>query len=293
MLGYLNRVVNAVAVQRNTPPPFRHGTTIVKLAPRKSNRNRARLLVEELESRVTLTGGTWTQLASSGGGGTMMLLSDGTVMVQGLGITASWSRLTPSSTGSYVNGTFSNLASMNVSRLYFASNVLQSGNVFVYGGEYSNGANNWTNSGEIYNPLNNTWTKLPTITGISNFGDDPSEMLPDGTVLCGYLSGPQTYIYNPATNAWSQGPTKLDGDRSDEEAWVKMADGSILSYDVFDSQHAQRYVPSLKQWFEAGSVPVALENGLSELGPGLLLPDGRALYSALRATRRFTPRGPI
>jgi hypothetical protein len=211
-------------------------------------------------------------------------------MIQGGGITNAWSQLTPASTGSYVSGTFSNLASMSLSRLYFASNVLTDGRVFVYGGEYSNGSQNWTNSGEIYNPQNNTWTTLPSISGISNFGDDPSEVLPDGTVLCGYLSGPQTYIYNPTTNSWSPGPTKLDNDSSDEEAWVKLADGSILSYDVFDSEHAQRYVPSLGRWVETGPVPVPLANSLSELGPGLLLPDGRAFYIGANGnTALYTP----
>jgi hypothetical protein len=262
----------------------------MKPTPRTTKRHRIQPLVEELEWRWVPTGGTWTALASSGGGGTMMLLSDGTAMVQGLGITNAWSRLTPDSTGSYVNGTFSNLASMNTSRLYFASNVLTDGRVFVYGGEYSNGSQNWVNSGEIYNPLNNTWTTTATNSLIGNFGDDPSEVLADGTVLCGYLSGPQTYIYHPTTSTWSQGPTKLDSDRSDEEGWVKLADGSILSYDVWDSQHAQRYVPSLNQWVETGAVPVALENSADELGPGILLPDGRALYIGANGnTALYTP----
>jgi hypothetical protein len=238
----------------------------------------ARLLVEELESRVTPAGGTWTALSNLGGGGTMMLLTDGSVMLQGGGIASSWSRLTPSSTGSYVNGTFSNLASMRLSRLYFASNVLTDGRVFVYGGEYSNGSQNWANSGEIYYPLANTWTTLPSIPWISSFGDDPSELLPDGTVLCGYLSGPQTYVYNPTTDRWSQGPTKLYGDGSDEETWVKLSDGSILSYDIFgNAQHAQKLDPTTMTWVDAGAVPVALSSSAvgSELGPGLLLPDGR------------------
>jgi hypothetical protein len=82
-----------------------------------------------MESRVLPTGGTWSQVTSLGGDGTMMLLSDGTAMIQGDGITSAWSKLTPDSTGSYVNGTFSNLTSMSLSRLYFASNVLPDGRV--------------------------------------------------------------------------------------------------------------------------------------------------------------------
>jgi hypothetical protein len=47
----------------------------------------------------------------------MMLLSDGTVMAEGGNVDNTWYKLTPDSTGSYVNGTWSQLASMHVARL--------------------------------------------------------------------------------------------------------------------------------------------------------------------------------
>ena len=70
------------------------------------------------------------------------------------------------------------------------------------GGEYSgpNTDNTDINTGEIYDPVANTWTPIANFPQ-SNFGDDPIETLPDGSVLGGYLLGPQTYIYNPTTNA--------------------------------------------------------------------------------------------
>src|SRR5205823_2266186 len=91
--------------------------------------------------------------------GTMMLLSDGTVMAQGSGVTKSWFKLTPDTSGSYTNGTWSSLADMSLERLYFGSNVLPSGKVFVLGGEYSGplGLQNIVNTGEIYDPVTNTW----------------------------------------------------------------------------------------------------------------------------------------
>src|SRR5262249_13178270 len=136
-----------------------------------SRRFRVPPFVEELESRLTPAGGTWTALSHLGGGGTMMLLSDGTVMLQGGGVSASWSRLTPDSTGSYAHGTFSGLASMNLARLYFASNVLRDGRVFVYGGEYSgSGSQNLTNTGEMYDAVANTWTTIASNLFISSFG---------------------------------------------------------------------------------------------------------------------------
>ena len=72
-------------------------------------------------------------------------------------------------------------------------------------------------------------------------------------------------------------------DRSDEENWIKLGDGSILNYDIFSSiaagvGKAERYVPSKNQWVDAskGDLPLLSDN--EELGPGVLLPDGRALY---------------
>ena len=119
----------------------------------------------------------------------MMLLSDGTVMAQRGGVSSGWMRLKPDVNGSYLNGTWSSLASMSLQRLYFASNVLPDGRVFVLGGEYSGstGASNWTNRGEIYNPVSNSWTAITNYPQVQ-YGDVPSMLLPDGRVLCGSLT---------------------------------------------------------------------------------------------------------
>ena len=105
----------------------------------------------------------WTRLTnlSPSSSGTMMLLTDGTVMVQGNPFNT-WMRLTPSPNGSYANGTWSALASMSQQRLYFASHVLQNGKVWVLGGEYSGPQlqQNLTNTGELYDPVSNTWSPI-------------------------------------------------------------------------------------------------------------------------------------
>ena len=223
----------------------------------------------------------------------MELLSNGVVMAEGPGVSKNWYALTPSSSGSYVKGTWSSLASMSLQRLYDATNVLDDGRVFIVGGEYSGpgGANNWTNTGEIYDPVANSWSSIPNFPQ-SQFGDDPSMLLPNGNVLVGYLSGPQTYIYNTTSNTWSQGATKLNSDASDEETWVKLPDDSVLTYDVFSSGNAQRYVPSSNQWVATGHVPVSLTSSAVgyELGPAFLLPDGRVFYLGANGnTAYYTP----
>jgi hypothetical protein len=226
----------------------------------------------------------------------MMLLSDGTVMAQGGGSTTAskiWYQLTPDASGSYQNGTWSQLASMSLERLYYASNVLPDGRVFVEGGEYSGPGTtqNFTNKGEIYDPVANSWSNITNFP-LSQFGDDPSELLPDGRVLAGYLLGPQTYIYDPNANTWTQAGTKLANDRSDEETWIKLPDDSILTYDVFNNGHSQRYIPAQNQWVDAGNVPVNLSSSQvgSEMGPATLLPDGRALFvGATNHTALYNP----
>src|SRR5262249_50675027 len=99
-----------------------------------------------------------------------------------------------------------------------------------------------------------------------------------------------TFIYDPATDKWTAAASKLRGDRSDEETWVKLPDGSILSYDVFASVtdrkfEAQRYIPSQDKWVDASQLdvlnPPAILTGPtqgSELGPAFLLPDKRVIF---------------
>ncbi len=85
---------------------------------------------------LTPSSGTWTQLTNtapdSDGIGTMILLSNGDVMAQGGGGTGlfpstAWYELTPNKTGSYINGSWSNLASMSTERTFYGSNVLPDG----------------------------------------------------------------------------------------------------------------------------------------------------------------------
>src|SRR5438105_1066880 len=104
-------------------------------------RRRRPLELETLERR-DVPAGTWTPLANlaPSGAGSMMLLTDGTVLMQGGGSQQAdntWYQLTPTAGGDYINGTWSQAASMRLERLYFGSNVLPSGKAFVLGGEYS------------------------------------------------------------------------------------------------------------------------------------------------------------
>jgi hypothetical protein len=247
-------------------------------------------VVDRLESRL-LFAATWTQLTNPAPGslGTMMLLTDGSVMttLDGDSPGNDWGKLTPDSTGSYVNGTWTRLAQAINTRLFDASQVLQNGHVFVAGGEYGSGAAN----GETYDPLTNTWTAV-TGSGFGSIIDAESVLLANGTVLISPVSpspSGSTLIYTPSTNSFTLGPTLAHHGNTDEQSFVKLADDSIITPDN-DNSTSQRYFPSTNQWLDAGAVPVHLFDSLTEQGPGVLLPDGRAFFlGATGHTAFFNP----
>jgi hypothetical protein len=221
--------------------------------------------------------GTWQTLTQppSFAASTMLLLTDGMVLCQEAG-GKNWWRLTPDTTGNYVNGTWSPLAAMHHTRLYYASAVLADGRVFVAGGEYSDGGAE-TNTAEIYDPLTNTWTEISAPTGWQYIGDAPCCVLPDGNVLLGQIEDTRTAIYDPNTNTWTAGPNK--DERSAEESWALLADDTVLVVECTNHPKAEKYVAALNRWVSAGTVPVELvEASSSEIGPSLRLPDGQALF---------------
>ena len=90
-----------------------------------------------------------------------LLLTDGTVIAHD-GCVPDWWRLTPDAFGSYVNGSWTPIASLpaGYEPLYFASAVLPDGRVIVEGGEYNSCVPVWSNLGAIYDPLADSWTPV-------------------------------------------------------------------------------------------------------------------------------------
>ncbi len=134
--------------------------------------------------------GTWTALShlAPANVASMLLLTDGSVVASGSytygGASKAWYKLAPDANSSYVNGSWSQLASMNLERLYPSTNVLKDGRLFVMGGKYI-GPSNLTgtdNTGEIYNPVTNSWSSIASYPE-SIFGSAPSTLFPDGRVL--------------------------------------------------------------------------------------------------------------
>jgi hypothetical protein len=233
-------------------------------------------------------------------------LTDGTVMAQGYG-DSDWWRLTPDNNGSYLNGTWTQLASLasGYSPDAFASAVLADGRLLIEGGEYNYGNFTLTNLGAVYNPKSNVWTPLQPPPGWSYIGDSPSSVLPDGTFLIGNKLVKNVAALNPKTMQWVHGNAPGKADFNAEEGWTLMPDGTILTADVKDAPNSERFFPTLKKWETAGSTIVDLHspspygclnfgpNGKycyyppGEIGPAILRPDGTVF-----ATGSYSTAGP-
>lgn len=263
------------------------------------------LMLALLSARHAGAVGSWTPLVNLAPTNVshMLLLSDGRVIAQGQGgLGTDWYFLTPNN-GSYANGTWSTAASMHETRQYYASDVLPDGRVFVAGGEY--GFTLGGQDAEIYDPVANSWTQLTIPANLiqtnlqsdnhsRGFADAPSIVLPGGKVLIVpiYPVFPvQTLIYDPYANTWTVGPNPLVFGGQNEASWVKLADGSILTIDKL-SQSTERYIPSQNTWVADASVPVGMYSASAEIGAGVLLPTGKAIFfGGAGNTVIYTPSG--
>jgi hypothetical protein len=114
----------------------------------------------------TLSFGQWTMITKPATApnsfGTMIMQSDGSVMILNGDDSKHWMKLSPDNKGSYSNGKFKDIAAMSIGRLYFASESLPDGRVWVLGGEYSGPYLTRTDipSGEIYDPIANSWSPI-------------------------------------------------------------------------------------------------------------------------------------
>jgi hypothetical protein len=251
---------------------------------------------------------TLTNLVHQPPGGAFLsfLLTDGTVMCQG-NSDSDWWKLTPDISGSYLNGTWTRLASLQSGYVpsAFASAVLADGRVVIEGGEYNNGAFTLTNLGAIYNPITNTWASLPPPPGWDFIGDSPCVVLPDGRFLIGRKLDMQIAVLDPATLTWTLLGSTGKSDFNAEEGWTLLPDGTVFTFDVKNAPNSERYFLSSQTWMTAGSTIVDLHSPSTfgclqygdhgqfcyfppgEVGPAVLRPDGTVF-----ATGSYSTAGP-
>jgi hypothetical protein len=236
------------------------------------------------------------------GPGSPILLTDGTVMLADNGC-QDWWKLTPDASGSYVNGTWTQLASLpdGYSPLYHATAVLPDGRVIIEGGEYNfDGVNYhsvWQDKGAIYDPVANTWKLVdppPFFTGFGPFprtiGDAQGVVHFDGTFMLANCCTTETALLDAKTLTWTQtGANKFD--TNDEEGWTLLPNKRVLTVDAYVGQYDptgmnfELYDPASGRWNSpGGGTKVQLWDSAAacgglpfisqEVGPAVLRPDG-------------------
>jgi hypothetical protein len=234
------------------------------------------------------TAGRWQKLVNQPSFlcDTALLLTDGRVMVHqygdpqhnGQGMN-NWWALTPDANGSYLNGTWSQLASMSSSYgpLYFASAVLADGRMIVEGGEYNFLSLVETNQGSIYDPVNNIWTSVNSPVGWSQIGDAPGGVLDDGTFTIGDIFSTRQVLFNATTLTWTPTGTGK-ADIFSEEGFCKLPSGKLLLVDCAHGTNSELYDPATGLWSSAGSTIVKLPDaGSLEIGPHIQRPNGTSV----------------
>ena len=274
-----------------------------------------------ISAPLIASGGTWQTLknpppipeiidpsgADFGPGGAVapLLLTDGSVLIQNagpFGEDAKIFKLSPDIHGSYVNGTWMQLASKPFISSDAAQAVLADGRVIIEGGEYSNYEYDFllTNQGAIYDPVTNTWTSVPPPPFFVDLyppratfaphpiGDSASIVLPDGTFMLEDKMSRQAALLNTKTLTWTETGTGTKNDLNDEEGLTLLPDGNVLTIDCYTDFHfglvpsyptnptdSEIYDTGSGQWSSAGSTIKTLTDPiLFETGPALLRPDG-------------------
>ena len=229
------------------------------------------------------------------GGGNPLLLTDGSVIIQDAGC-PDWVRLTPDSSGSYANGTWTVIASLpaGYSPLYHSSAVLPDGRVIIMGGEYNYYGGLyfvpiWTAEGAIYDPRTNVWTSvapppffevqpttLPPPFSITIYaqtiGDAQSIVLPNGVYMQADCCTKQQALLDAKTLTWiPTGTGKYD--INDEEGWNLLPNGEVLTVDAYvpvgfpyipNGTNSELYNYRTGTWHSAGSTIVQLwDSGLT------------------------------
>ena len=259
------------------------------------------------QSVPSVTSGTWTPLndqplSHTSGSlpsgffpGSVFLLTNGTVLTQDANYANAidWWKLTPDNTGSYVNGTWSQVASPPAcpngnpgasadtmySPHYYASAVLADGRLVIIGGEYDynydyvkhDGSGEvWSDQGAIYDPVANSWTCITAPSTWTEIGDAESVVLPDGTFMVANPFNNQVATLNTSANPPTFNspftPAGKSGDQSnDEEGWELLPNGDVLALEIYLANDSTQtpalvYNPTSQVWTSAGTAPDPLAN---------------------------------
>lgn len=230
-----------------------------------------------------------------------MLMTDGSVLIQDTGF-PDWWKLTPDAHGSYLNGTWTEVASLptTYSPLYHSAAVLPDGRLLIEGGEYLLSADRsafvptWSAQGAIYDPRFDIWSPVNPPGGWQSIGDAASVVLDDGTYMQANCCSTEAALLKASDLSWTiTGNNKFD--INDEEGWTLLPGGKVLTVDAYvgsyteDGTNSELFHPHTGTWSTGGSTIAQLWGSAAgcggaakasyELGPGVLRPGGTVFYT--------------
>jgi Abnormal spindle-like microcephaly-assoc'd, ASPM-SPD-2-Hydin len=234
---------------------------------------------------------TWTPLVNQPGAnlGVMLQLRDDRILVheeQG-GNSRAWHILTPDSTGSYINGTWSSGGQLpsGYAPWFFGSQVLLDGkSVVIEGGEYNNGAAVWTTQGAIgtISGSSITWQSNSPPQGWTTLGDAESVLLANGTYMQSNCCTAQNALFN-GPNSWTA-TGSVHQSSNDESGFTLLTNDLVLTVDAKTdsacgtSQGSELYDQNTGLWSCGPTTPVKLYNSSDEeLGAAILMYNNKVL----------------
>ena len=183
--------------------------------------------------------GTWTDVAKlpsfiEYGPWEPQLLTDGRVLIADAG-TNQWYTLTPDSKGQYTDGSWTAIAKApsNDCPLYYAEQVLPTGDVIENGGEYNLCGSGESTAGAFYNTANNAWTSVTAPSGWTEIGDADSIILPNGTYMLAECCNSNQALasISGSTVTWK---AQTGYGSNSEEGWTALPGGDVLTVDVWN-----------------------------------------------------------
>jgi hypothetical protein len=224
-------------------------------------------------------------------------------MIQSVNDAGVFYDLTPDAAGSYVNGTWHQLASPPDGYAPYAGSevVLADGRVLFVGGEYNQNQyqlpfapSGLTNMSAVYDPVTDSWAMIAPPAGVAYIGDVPSVVLPDGSFLFGEKLGRGMWRLDPASLTWTSVPATGKADDFAEEGWTLLPNGDLFTVDVGTPPHAEHYDTAAGQWDSDGVTPVGLTSptdspGGLTYGPAPIQVVGGITYGPGPAGTYFPP----
>ncbi len=227
----------------------------------------------------------------------MYLMTDGKVLMQsrgGRGID-NWWLLAPDNSGSYVNGTWTQIPSPspNYNPQNMNGAVLHSGKFMIVGGEQNTNSDGVmeenTNQSYIYDEIKNTWTSVqpPTSDTVdwSKIGAAPFIELADGRVMVGHNGltsnspGIPAVLFDETKSTWTLTGTNKNTSNN-EEGYTLMANDKVFNVWNGDDnpdllKTAETFDPTTGSWTQTSKAPAI--TGHAEIGPAISLPNGKVL----------------